>query len=141
VTLIHPSGTFSSGEKDYGEYAMTMRRTLNDEQRARARELRDNATFPERLLWGRLRGGRLNGIKFRRQYSVPPFVVDFYCAAAKLAIELDGNSHAERARHDAERTAFLQSSDIRVLRIANDEVLKDLDAVLELIVRECAKVI
>ena len=110
---------------------------LTDGQKANARRLRHDATIPERLLWGRLRAGRLAGLKFRRQDPVDAFIVDFYCSQSRLAIELDGDSHAGRAEYDAARTAILERLGLRVLRIANDDVLKDLDAVAELILREC----
>ena len=99
--------------------------------------MRRNATFPERLLWGRLRAGRLAGFKFRRQFPIESYVVDFYCHPARLAIELDGDSHNGRARYDADRTARLHSAGIRELRIGNDDVLEDLDAVAEMILAEC----
>jgi very-short-patch-repair endonuclease len=116
---------------------MPHRKPLSDEQEERVRSLRHNATFPERLLWGRLRAGRLAGNKFRRQHPIEAFVVDFYCHEARLAIELDGDSHAGRAAYDAQRTAALARSGIRVARVANDDVLRSLDAVLEMILREC----
>ena len=116
---------------------MAHRLPLTDEQKLRARELRRDATFPEKLLWSRLRAGRLAGIKFRRQHTIESYVVDFYCHEAQLAIELDGDSHNGRAQYDAARTAVLERLGVRVLRIANDDVLQDLDAVLEMIMREC----
>jgi very-short-patch-repair endonuclease len=116
---------------------MRDRKSLTNEQKERARQLRRAATFPERLLWGRLRAGRLAGIKFRRQHTIESFVVDFYCHEARLAIELDGDSHAGRGAYDADRTAQLAKLGVRVVRIANDDVLRDLDAVLELIVSLC----
>jgi very-short-patch-repair endonuclease len=112
---------------------------VDEEQTSRARELRHEATFPERLLWGRLRNRRLANIKFRRQLPLGPFVVDFYCDDARIAIELDGNSHADRATYDAARTAFLESERIRVIRIGNDDVLTNLDGVLQMLIRECGK--
>ncbi len=116
---------------------MTNRPALSDQEKTRARQLRRNATFPERLLWGRLRAGRMNGVKFRRQHPINEFVLDFYCDEARLAIELDGDSHAGRAEYDNDRSRQLAKLGIRVLRIANDDVLRDLDAVLELILLHC----
>jgi len=63
-------------------------------------------TDAEQKLWCRLRGGRLNGLKFRRQHPVPPYIVDFYCMEAKLVVELDGSQHD--ADVDAARTAALE---------------------------------
>jgi very-short-patch-repair endonuclease len=96
---------------------------------SKARELRQAATTPERLLWSILRDGQLGGHKFRRQHPVGPFVLDFYCHAAALGFEIDGRSHEERAIADARRTAYLESIGISVVRFTNDEVLSDLDAV------------
>jgi very-short-patch-repair endonuclease len=96
----------------------------------RARRLRKEATFPERLVWSRLRAGQLEGIRFRRQHPIGPHIVDFYCARAKLAIELDGVSHEDREQHDRGRTRYLESLGIRVVRLTNDEVLRDLDDVV-----------
>jgi len=118
---------------------MPHRKPITDAHTARARELRHDSTFPEKLLWSRLRDRRLAGIKFRRQFPVESYVVDYYCDEARLVIELDGDSHADRAAYDADRTAALQKARFRVIRIANDDVLKDLDAVLEFIKRECGK--
>jgi very-short-patch-repair endonuclease len=116
---------------------MPHHKPLSHEQKNHVRDLRHNATFPERLLWGRLRAGRLAGHKFRRQHPIETYIVDFYCHESRLAIEIDGDSHAGRAAYDAERTAALMRAGVRVLRIANDDVLRELDVVLELILREC----
>jgi very-short-patch-repair endonuclease len=128
---------FSQREKSLREFNMSHHNPLSDEQKTRIRHLRRDATFPERLLWGRLRAGRLAGFKFRRQHAVGPYILDFYCHERLLALELDGDSHAGRAQYDSARTEYLMLVRIRVLRIANDDVLGDLDAVTELILREC----
>ena len=106
---------------------------------SRARQLRHDATFPERLLWSRLRNHQLAGLKFRRQYPVGPFVVDFFCHETRLAVEVDGVSHEGRAREDAERTAHLNREGIRVLRVSNDDVLREMDAVLDAILLACGR--
>ncbi len=111
--------------------------SLNEDLHQRSRQLRHDATFPERLLWGHLRAGRLAGWKFRRQHLIESFVVDFYCHDARLAIELDGDSHNGRAAYDAKRTEILIAAGVSVLRILNDDILRDLDSVLEYILREC----
>jgi very-short-patch-repair endonuclease len=100
-----------------------------------ARTLRRSSTDAEQLLWRLLRNRRLAGFKFRRQHPVPPYTLDFYCDAKKLAIELDGGQHfTEEARaHDEIRTGFLASRGIQVLRFWNDIVLTETDAVLEAI--------
>ena len=81
-------------------------------------------TPPEVLLWQQLRGGAL-GRRFRRQHAVGPYILDFYCADGKLAIEVDGFAHdaAEQMRHDAVRTAWLNERGIRVLRVPAADVL------------------
>jgi very-short-patch-repair endonuclease len=76
-------------------------------------------------------------LKFRRQHPLENYIVDFYCHEHLLAIELDGNSHEGRAAQDTERTRQLNERGIRMLRISNDDVLRDLDGVLELILRAC----
>lgn len=101
----------------------------------RARELRSNASIPERMLWGLLRGRRLCGIKFRRQHAIGPYVADFFCEKAKLVVELDGESHTGQGIADAQRTAFLESRGLRVIRVANDDLLRDSDAVATYIAR------
>jgi len=107
------------------------------QQTGRARTLRRDWTFPERLLWGKLKRKQLNGWRFRRQHPVGPFIVDFYCPAASLVIELDGLSHAGRAEADRQRTAYLIAEGKRIIRYTNDDVLADVDAVAEDILRHC----
>ena len=82
------------------------------------------------MLWQQLRGSRLGGAKFKRQVPFGPYVVDFYCHAAKLVVELDGRQHEWFADCDAERTKVLESRSVRVIRFANAEVEGDLDSVL-----------
>jgi len=87
-------------------------------------------TIPERRLWNLLRNRQLATLKFRRQVPIGPFVVDFYCESAKLAVELDGVSHDNRGGYDKRRQQYLEEQGIRVLRIQNDDVLTDAEAVL-----------
>src|SRR5262245_54406815 len=104
---------------------MATRRAFPDPDRNhRQRELRRESTYPERLLWSRLRAGRLGGVKFRRQHSVGPYFVDFYSAQYALAIELDGLSHEGRADDDERRTAFLIEEGLQVVRFTNEQVLR-----------------
>lgn len=98
-------------------------------RRDRARALRHGQTDAEAVLWESLRAGRLEGWKWRRQVPVGPFIVDFLCLKAALAIELDGGVHAERAAYDARRSAFLRSLGLTVLRFDNAEVTSALDHV------------
>jgi len=102
-----------------------------------ARALRWNMTEAERRLWALLRRKQLQGYRFRRQHPVAPFILDFYCLAEKLAVELDGSQHYddEALDHDARRTAFLGKRGIRVLRFPNAEVFRRPDDVVDLIAR------
>jgi very-short-patch-repair endonuclease len=100
------------------------------ERREFARLLRSQPTKAEDILWRCLRGSRFHGAKFRRQVPFDRFVVDFYCHAAKLAIELDGKQHGWFADYDAERTRILETRGISVIRFANAEVEGELDSVL-----------
>ena len=105
-------------------------RTLTTGQRARSRRLRGDQTEAEARLWSRLRGRQLAGAKFRRQVALGPFVVDFCCLEVGLIVEIDGGQHAERQEADASRSEQLAREGFRVLRIWNDEVLRDTEVVL-----------
>ena len=102
----------------------------------RARQLRIEATGVERKLWARLRSAQMEGFSFRRQHPVGPFIVDFYCAPLKLAIELDGGQHADRRGYDAARTRFLETKGIHVIRFLNADVIGNVDGVLAAVHRE-----
>jgi very-short-patch-repair endonuclease len=110
----------------------TIKSPLPAHLREFARDLRQELTTAEALLWELLRDRRLFGLKFRRQHPAPPFVVDFYCDAVKLGIELDGGQHnsPEGRRHDERRTAALARQGIAVVRFWNNEVLEDTEGVL-----------
>jgi very-short-patch-repair endonuclease len=96
------------------------------------RSLRNNMPKAEVMLWGKLRLRQVEGCRFRRQYSVGAFVIDFYCPELKLAIEVDGASHLQEGipEYDAQRQGFLESKGIFVLRVTNDEVYGDLNVVV-----------
>ena len=94
-----------------------------------ARALRSQMTFPESLLWSKLRSAQL-GARFRRQHPIGGYVADFYCASAKLVVEIDGRSHDQTADADQARQADLERQGLRVIRYTNDEVLTSLDAVI-----------
>jgi very-short-patch-repair endonuclease len=96
---------------------------------ARARTLRRDATPAERRLWQALRKHQRGGRKFRRQVPLGPFIADFYCPAARLVVEVDGVSHIDSPT-DARRDAWMRKQGIRVFRIANFEVLSNLEGVL-----------
>lgn len=107
---------------------------------AKARALRKTMTLPEVLLWNLLRRNP-DGIHFRRQHEIGEFVLDFYCASAKLCIEVDGIAHdmGDRPVRDEARDARLTKQGIEVVRIPADEVLKSPEEVAEMLVRHCGR--
>ena len=98
--------------------------------------LRTGQTDAERKLWSRLRNRQLGGLKFRRQHPIGPYILDFYCHEAKLAVELDGSGHQEpdQAEYDDNRSVELQAMGIRVVRFWNSDVMENLEGVLEFII-------
>ena len=105
---------------------------------AKARELRRQSSRPEGLPWRELKAKKA-GLKFRRQHPFGPFVLDFYCAAAKLGVEIDGIAHdlGDRCALDMKRDAWLREQGIELTRIAAKEVLADPTGVSEAIVAMC----
>ncbi len=99
----------------------------------RRRFLRSRPTRAEAALWHHLKARAICGAKFRRQASIGNYGVDFYCASARLAIEVDGEIHLanDQSAHDDVRAAFLESLGIQVLRFGNDDVLERPDFVIE----------
>ena len=97
------------------------------------KELRQESTEAEKLLWTELRNRKLNGLKFRRQHALDKFIVDFYCNEIKLVVELDGGVHDEKINkdYDEARTAMLRGLDIYTLRFRNDEVINNIENVLQ----------
>lgn len=97
------------------------------------RRLRSEMTGPETRLWSRLRARQLQGLKFRRQHGIGPYIVDFYCPEQSLVIEVDGDSHADADQmlKDQLRDRYFQSLGLRVIRYINDDIMKNLDGVLE----------
>jgi very-short-patch-repair endonuclease len=97
------------------------------------RKLRSNMTGPEARLWSRLKARQLQGLKFRRQHGIGPYIVDFYCPEQSLVIEVDGESHADADQivKDKQREAYMQSLGLRVIRYINDDIVKNLDGVLD----------
>lgn len=100
-----------------------------------ARQLRSNQTNVEQLLWKYLRNRRLNGIKFRRQHLIGPYIVDFVSLEKQLIIELDGGQHnsEDGKKKDKERTLWLKNNGYQLMRFWNNEVINDIDVVLQLI--------
>jgi len=108
------------------------------EKTAWAQRLRRDATPWEQKLWRHLRGDQIQGVAFRRQHPVGPYILDFYCSTAKLAIELDGDQHALQREYDDARTKFLNEKGIQVLRFWNIDLKENLEGVLDTI---CARVL
>lgn len=98
----------------------------------RRKALRNHMPVAERLLWSKLRCKNIKGYKFRRQYSIDNFIIDFYCPDAKLAIEIDGESHYREgaAEYDALRQDLLERFGLTFLRFTNTEVYENLDGVI-----------
>ncbi len=101
--------------------------------RTRARELRNNPTDAERVLWGQLRLWQIDGYKFRRQQPLGRYIVDFVCLEKRVVVEVDGGQHAQQATVDAERDRWLRDEGFIVLRFWNHDVVKNIDGVKELV--------
>ncbi len=98
-------------------------------------QLRTNFTDAEKYLWRAIRNRQLGGYKFRRQYQLPPFIVDLVCLECRLIVELDGGQHADTVTSDTDRTAYLERLGYNVLRFWNNYVLENTQAVLEEVLR------
>ena len=98
----------------------------------RRRELRRNQTETEKTFWAHLRNRQFYGMRFFRQYSIGPYILDFYCPTVKLAIELDGGQHnqCENKEYDVARSEYLKAQGIDVVRFWNHEVLLDMQSIL-----------
>ena len=94
----------------------------------RARRLRKDATDAERKLWSALRDRQLNGLKFRRQQHIGPYIVDFVCHEIRLVLEIDGGQHADA--DETWRNDRIQADGYRIIRFWNNDVLSNLDGVL-----------
>jgi very-short-patch-repair endonuclease len=99
----------------------------------RARGLRRSMTDAEQAIWYRLRNRALGGHRFRRQHDIGPYIADFVCKEAMLVLEIDGGQHGDQLHYDMHRTAYLQSQGYRVLRFWDNDVLKDIESVLEVV--------
>lgn len=110
-------------------------RAIYRDIKERARYMRQNPTSAERILWRKLRGKQLGGFRFRRQHPIHRFIVDFYCAEARLVVEVDGAVHNEpgHAEYDEDRQRFLHGLGLRVLRFSNTEAINETDAVVAVI--------
>ncbi len=99
----------------------------------RRKELRNNSTKAEKLLWKQLKNNRFLNLKFRRQQGIGKYIVDFYCYDKQLVIELDGDSHynEDSQEYDKIRTEFMQTERIKVIRFTNTDVYENMNEVLE----------
>ena len=102
----------------------------------RAKALRRTMSLPEVLLWKAIKGGAVDRLNFRKQHPIGPYVLDFYCDAAKLAIEVDGATHGagDRPARDERRDAWLADQGIATLRLPASLVLRDVDDAVRTIV-------
>ena len=121
------------GERSELCYAGVMKR-VPDQLTTFARDLRNNSTKAERLLWLRLRQYRP---RFTRQLVIGPYIIDLACRQARLAIELDGSQHAEAAQYDDRRTAWLEAQGWMVVRLWNNDVELNPDGAAEFILACC----
>jgi very-short-patch-repair endonuclease len=111
------------------------------ELKQRSRDLRKNTTDAERKLWSVIRMKQIHGLQFYRQKPIGNYIVDFYCPAAKLVIEVDGGQHYESGavQYDRIREDFLKSQGLRVIRFTNLDVLKNIEGVVSKILETTDK--
>ena len=110
-----------------------MAEIFNKKEHIKKRQyLRNNMTKAEIVLWSKLKGKQLNGLKFRRQHGINNYVVDFYCPELKLAIKIDGDVHAYNSRisYDKQRQKEIEALGIKVLRYTNNDVIQNIKGVL-----------
>ncbi len=110
-----------------------MANIFNKKEFAKKRQcLRKNMTKAEIIIWSKLKGKQLNSLKFRRQYGINNYIVDFYCPELRLAIEIDGAVHCydSRITYDKKRQREIEVLGIKVLRYTNIDVIKNLEGVL-----------
>ena len=98
---------------------------------AQAQRLRQQMTEEEKRLWQRLKGNRLAGLHFRRQQVIDGFIVDFYCHAVGLVLEVDGHIHERQSAYDAERDRILRARGLHILRIPNAAIRADIESVVQ----------
>ena len=108
-------------------------RGVSRELQQLAREMRREMTPAERVLWEALQGKRMAGLRFRPQHPTGQFVLDFYCPAVKLVVEVGGDIHDLRPEEDAARTQHLEAYGHHVIRFRNEQVLQDLPSVIQAI--------
>ena len=123
------TGWFPNGTLHAQDLRMKRRRLIHNltSSNDRRKELRGNLTPAEAFLWKHLKNSQLDGKKFRRQHSIGPYIVDFFCAECRLAVELDGAGHMTEfgAEADSERSEFLKRFNLTVIRFENKWVFEN----------------
>lgn len=105
----------------------------------RSREMRHEPNDAEATVWNAIRNRQLGGFKFRRQYAIGIYIVDFYCAEARVVIELDGKSHDTKKEYEEKRDSWLNSHELLVLRVPNLELASTLEEFLEMVWCVCTE--
>jgi len=108
---------------------------MNNLLKQRSRDLRKNLTDAEKKLWQKLRNKQIYDHKFRRQFVLGNYIVDFICLDKRLIIEVDGGQHMDNVNYDLQRDEWLKSQNFKVLRFWNNQVLNEIDSVLQDIVK------
>lgn len=137
--MNNPKSNLSSASKKEDIHNIIIGQKINFTKHEIAKELRRNMTPEEKILWQHLRSNRLNGLHFRRQQIIDGFIVDFYCHAAGLVIEVDGKIHEQQIEYDLERDRILSARGFCLLRVKNEDVRNNLDEVLRWIAEACGK--
>ncbi len=110
-----------------------MRIHYDNKLKSRSRQLRNKSTLSEVLMWNQLKGKKVRGYQFTRQKPVGHYIVDFFCFKLRLVIEIDGDSHFGREQSDSERTVYLESLGLTVLRFIDSDVKKNMEGVLRIL--------
>jgi very-short-patch-repair endonuclease len=110
-----------------------MKVLYNPKLKQLSRNLRNNSTLSEVLLWVRLNKKQRFGYQFSRQKPIGNYIVDFYCSSLKLVIEIDGESHYNKEKYDAERQIYLESLGLKILRFDDDQIKQDMNGALAVI--------
>ncbi|HEX9746383.1 MAG TPA: endonuclease domain-containing protein [bacterium] len=123
-----------------GDYRGVEVMRFNPDHTPIRRKLRKDSTLPERILWSELRGMK-TGYKFRRQETIGPYIVDYYCHAKKLIVEVDGIHHSDKdvEMNDRLRDEYFIENKFRILRFSDDEVKNNLEGVVIEIKKECER--
>ncbi|YAF95023.1 MAG: endonuclease domain-containing protein [Nodularia sp. CChRGM 3473] len=137
--MNNPTPPHTSPAKKDNTHNIVIGQKINPDKMQRAKELRRQITPAEKILWQHLRGNRLKNLHFRRQQIIDGFIVDFYCHSARLVIEVDGKIHEQQVEYDVERDKVLSARGLRLLRIKNELVQRELDQVLVLISQVCGE--